>query len=189
MIKTTLLGKESIRNGILSIAIFILTFPKFEPDFTMGLDSPYIWALNYLFLNNYEFLKHLIFPIGILGFLKHPVVVGSCVLYAVIFFSLVKLLFIFLMLKLSQAQNLKRGIFNTLLVLIAANFMNIDFAIIGCTILLLYIFTQNRKYPSFILAVLLGSLGLFIKSSIGVNSLGVIFIFLIYDYYLQNQYL
>jgi len=187
MIKANLLGKESIRNGIISIAIFILTFPKFEPDFTTGLDSPYMWALNYLFLNNYEFLKHLIFPIGILGFLKHPVAVGNCVLYAVIFFSFVKLLFIFLMLKLAQAQSLQRWMFNALMVLIAAIFINIDFAIIFCNVLLLYFFSCNRRHLVFILAVLLGSLGLFIKSSIGVNSLGVIFIFLIYDYYLQRN--
>lgn len=187
MIKTTSLGKESIKNGILSIIILILTFPKFEPDFTTGLDSPYMWALNYLFLNNYEFLKHLIFPIGILGFLKHPVVEGSCVLYAVIFFSFVKLFFIFLMLKLAQAQSLQRWMFNALMVLIAAIFINIDFAIIFCTVLLLYFFSCNRRRLIIILAVLLGSLGLFIKSSIGVNSLGVIFIFLIYDYYLQRN--
>jgi len=187
MIKTTIVSKENLKNGILTIAIFILTFPKIEPDFTIGLDSPYMWALNYLFLNNYEFLKHLIFPIGILGFLKHPVVVGNCVLYAVIFFSFVKLLFIFLMLKLAQAQNLKRRIFNNIIVLIAAIFINIDFAIIFCTVLLLYFFSCNRRYPSFILAILLGSVGLFIKSSMGVNSLGVIFIFLIYDYYLQRN--
>jgi len=120
--------KNNIRDSIVAVIILILSFPKLEPDFTSGLDSPYMWALNYLFLNNYEFLKHLIFPIGILGFLKHPVVVGNCVLYAVIFFSFVKLLFIYLMLKLAQAQSIQRWIFNALMVLIAAIFINIDFA-------------------------------------------------------------
>lgn len=187
MIKITIASKENLKKGIITIAIFIPTFLKFEPDFTTGLDSPYMWALNFLFLNNYEFLKHLIFPIGILGFLKHPVVVGNCVLYALIFFSLVKLLFIFLMLKLAQAQSLHRWVFNASMVLIAAVFINFDFAIIGCTVLLLYFFSRSKKWSNFILAVLLSSIGLFIKSSIGVNSIGVIFVYLIYDYYLQRN--
>ncbi|HCT29658.1 MAG TPA: hypothetical protein DIW31_02740 [Bacteroidales bacterium] len=184
---TNLIDKENIKNTILSIVISILTFPKFEPDFTIGLDSPYMWALNYLFLNNYEFLKHLIFPIGILGFLKHPVVVGNCVLYAVIFFSTVKFLFVFLLLKLAQTPSLRKWIFNIVLVLFVSAFINIDFAIIGSCIFLLYFFSIQRNHLLFILPVLLATIGLFIKSSIGVNSFGVILVFFIHNLFDQKN--
>ncbi|NVO08552.1 MAG: hypothetical protein HXX16_01190 [Bacteroidales bacterium] len=174
-------------NIIISVIIFVLSFLKFEPYFTTGLDSPYMWALNHLFINDFDFLRHLVFPIGILGFLKHPIVVGNNVLIAVLFFSLIKLAFLFLLLELGQSTNKWIKAINILVTLIVSYFVTIDIAIIGGCAISLLIFSGNKKFILFIWAILLASIGLFIKSSIGINAFSVIFVYIVYDYSINRS--
>ena len=122
-------------NLFISVLVFILSFPKIEPYFTTGLDSPYMWALNYLFIVDYDFLKHLVFPIGILGFLKHPIDLGNNVLVAVLFFWVVKSTFLFLLLELSQNTSKLHRMINILITLVASYFITVDLAIIGNCVL------------------------------------------------------
>ena len=64
------------RNGefvalLLSLVIYLVTFPRFEPVYGPGLDPSYVWAINYLVNFDYDALTGLIYPIGPLGFLKY----------------------------------------------------------------------------------------------------------------------
>lgn len=185
--KIVIVEKRTLIKTLLCIIIFILSFPKVEPYFTTGLDSPYMWALNYLFIRDYDFLKQLIFPIGIIGFLKHPIVLGNNVLIAVLFFSVVKGTFLFLLLELNQNKSKWYSMISILIILFASYFISVDLAIIGSCVISLILFSENKKYFLFIWTTLLASIGLFIKSSIGINAFSIVFVYIVYDYSIHRN--
>lgn len=55
-----------------TILLVLLTYPVLEPDYGTGLDSSYVWGLNFLFDNDYTTLTHLIYPYGPLALLRLP---------------------------------------------------------------------------------------------------------------------
>jgi len=178
--------KEDILKWIIIGLIFLLTFPFFQPAYDMGLDPSYMWGLNWLFVNDYQTLTQLIYPLGPLAFLKFPIVIGYNFFIFLIFFGILKIGFIYLLFKLSDVFNIS---FKSAIpvVLIVCYFVNIDFLIIGnCLILNLLFYKQNQSIYLFISAIL-AFLGLFAKISIGISSLSVIFMSLLIDYYFNRN--
>ena len=86
--------------ALLALLPVVLTYPVFEPDFGTGLDSSYVWGLNWLFDNDYSTLKHLIYPYGPLAFLKIPTAPNGHFAFALAFYTVVKWVFAVLMLRL-----------------------------------------------------------------------------------------
>jgi len=173
---------ENMLKWIVIGLIFLITFPFFQPTYSMGLDPSYVWGLNWLFVNDYQTLTTLTYPYGPLSFLKNPTALGHNLLFYLIFFTILKVGFIYLFFKLSDAFN---GSFKSAIpvVLIVCFFVNTDLLIVGICIILNLLFYKQNKTIYLYISALLASIGLFIKISIGIASLSVIFVSLLIDYY------
>ncbi|MEJ2593543.1 MAG: hypothetical protein P8100_00085 [bacterium] len=173
--------KKRIRESvtfILAMIIYLLTFPRFEPLYGTGLDPSYIWAFNFLIQNDYSILTGLTYPIGPFGFLKYVAAYDHNLLFGLLFYSLVKMSFIYLLLRLSVIVSGRITIPAFLVTLLAAAFSGIDFSIIGSTVVLLLLqYIRKKGIACFVLANLFALMGLFIKSSIGIASYASIFSF------------
>ena len=177
---------EDVLKWVVIGLIFLITFPYFEPDYDIGLDPSYVWAFNWLFAHDYHTLIQLCYPHGPLAFIKIPTTIGYNWLIFLIFYGILKIGFIYLFFKLSDAFNCS---FKSAIpvVLIVSFFVNVDLLIIGsCIILNLLFYKQNKNIYLYTSAVL-ASLGLFIKISIGIASLSVIFVSILIDYYVNRN--
>ena len=165
---------------LLSLVIYLVTFPRFEPVYGPGLDPSYIWAVNYLVNFDYDALTGLIYPIGPLGFLKYAAAYENNLFYNLTFFSFVKIAFLYLLFKLSIAVKGRITIFHFLIAICVGYFSGVDFSIIGSVVLLLLLYAKDpKKIFYFVLANVFAVTGLFIKSSIGIASYSSIFVFFI----------
>ena len=57
---------------ILAILAIIITFPKINLSYSYGIDPPLSWIFNYLFANNIEIGKNILFPHEPLAFFMYP---------------------------------------------------------------------------------------------------------------------
>ena len=156
------------------IVIFLFTFPLHVVDYDVGLDPSYVWGLNWLFANDYQTLKQLIYPFGPLAFLKIPTVIGHNLFISVLFFSTIKVGFIWLMCKLSDIVQNTNKLAVIFVVFITSFFADIDFLLIGTCLILNIIYYKNKNIIPFIISVLIAFIGLFIKVSIGISALSIV---------------
>ena len=177
-----IINKKYLTDFFLVISIFLITFPKIEPNFGIGLDASYKWALNWLFANDYNTLIHLIYPIGPLGFLKMPTTEGENLIFALLLQITLRLLFIVLLLKIDRLDNPKQIKPTTLLIPVAAYFANIDLVITGSCFILCVLYLKKNNNWLFLFGAILAFTGLFIKSAIGIISLSIIGLTLIVSY-------
>ena len=168
--------RHILPSGLLAFVAFLVTFPKFVPEFGPGLDPSYVWALNYLVNFDYQALTGLVYPIGPLGFLKYAAALENNLAYALIFFSLVKWLFLALLFILGDEEQQEiQYVLQFVFILVIAAFTGIDFALIGSVVVLLILSIRKRQgYLTFFAANLLAAIGLMIKSSIGLASYSAI---------------
>lgn len=160
---------------VVSFLLLVLTFPMFEPDFGVGLDSSYVWGFNYLFDHDYNTLINLIYPYGPFLWLKSPTIEGFHFELALLFFAIVKFFFIWLTIQLSRRSNCS-FIVATLALIPACVFGNIDVFIVLDIALLTLLYIERQQITFFLLATLLSIFSLFIKTSIGVQSCAVLFV-------------
>lgn len=163
--------------------IFIITFPQLNPVFSIGLDTSYVWAYNYLFNNNYQLLTNLVYPYGPLGFLKMPVEEANNLKYFLIFYSIIKIWFSILFISLTDKNKVNNRIiaYITLFVILLIFNSLIDFIIAGIVFIHIYYYLKNNKLPHIIAAVVLAFIGISIKSSVGVSAFSIIFVGFIID--------
>jgi len=161
------------RMAIIGI-IFLFTFPAYYVDYDIGLDSSYVWGLNWLFANDYETLKQLIYPFGPLAFLKIPTVISNNLLISILFCSTLKLGFIWLLFKLSDIMGNTDKLATILIAFIVSFFTGVDFHLIGSCLILNLIYYKKKNSIPFIVSVLLAFIGLFIKVSIGISALSIV---------------
>lgn len=166
--------------------LFIFTVPTFSPDYHAGLDSSYVWALNHFFHNDFQFLKTIIYPIGPLGFLKHPIVIGHNFLISISFFFILKTLFIYGFITIILKLKGKLKLYDALLLLICSIFLNFDTTIIGVIICSLIYFEISEKWIFAALPFLLAVCALLIKLSLGINAIAVCLAFILF-YFLRNR--
>ena len=185
-LKTDFLKNKTLLNSVAAIVIFLLTFPKFSPFFEPGLDHSYIWALNWLFQNDYSQLTDLVYPLGPLAFLKHPLAMGANLGFAIAFYSIVKLGFITLFLYAGSRQKTKSFVLVFLLCLIVSYFANLDFLIIALSTLSLMLFLEKDDKWFLLPSAILFPIGFFIKSSIGFAVFPILAIALILNF-LKNR--
>ncbi|PJB14552.1 MAG: hypothetical protein CO118_07950 [Flavobacteriales bacterium CG_4_9_14_3_um_filter_32_8] len=172
LIKTIKNNKTVFIDFLFICIVFIFSFPNFNPDFNTGLDAPFRWAYNYLFINDYETLLNINYAYGPLAFLKVPVVLGNNFLIALLFFSFTKFLFLYLLLLIGKVR---LEIFGYLLVLVLSYFLKVDSIIIGLTIIFCINYLNKKNLVHYSLAVLFSFVGLYIKPYIGINCLSVLF--------------
>jgi len=192
MMTLKFIPKLKTNKGILlifiSLTIFLFTFPKFEPLYGVGLDLSYVWALNYLILSDYDSLITLVYPIGPLGFLKYATAIGNNLIYALLFFSIIKLIAIYFLLKLGHLFSQNVDLFKVVLVWLLSYFITFDFSLIGITIAALLIFYDKNNYFFYFIAILAAVTGIFIKSSIGIVTFSSLFTFFIIDLVVKKDF-
>ncbi len=160
----------AVVSGIL---VFILTFFSMEADCGVGLDSSYLWGMNYLFANEYETLTHLVYPFGPLALFKIPLALSNNLLYYTIFYYILTFSFITLFFYISKKKGF--SLLTTLILCYCALILiRIDYMIVFVCAMLSFIAIKKKSIPFFCLSSVLATIGLCVKSSIGVESLGVI---------------
>ena len=170
--------REIIKNkyfnlALLTIIVFILSFPRIEPDISTGLDASYFYAINHFFAHNINIAKDLIFTYGPLGFLKQPQPVGHNLGIGISVIVFLRLIFISLFLFYSYSKK-QKYLLPFFIALLLTGFISFDHFIYGIIILLLLIYRDNKHTGFIIGAVFLVVLGLLIKINIGIIS-GIIF--------------
>ena len=172
---------------VLAVFIYIFTFPAIEPDLAPGLDASYVWGLNWLFANDYSMLSQLIYPIGPLALLKLPALVGSNFLWFLIVYSVLKFWFIADCFKLAEYHS--RNLYaSSALIAVASYFASFDLMVVFLCIMLCFKYVRTGRYFPFILATILSFIGLFVKTSIGVSALSVLFIAWLMDFYKNRSF-
>ena len=160
----------AVVSGIL---VFILTFFSMEADCGVGLDSSYLWGMNYLFANEYETLTHLVYPFGPLALFKIPLALSNNLLYYTIFYYILTFSFITLFFYISKKKGF--SLLTTLILCYCALILiRIDYTIVFVCVMLCFIAIKKKSIPFFCLSSVLATIGLCVKSSIGVESIGVI---------------
>jgi hypothetical protein len=179
--------KENITNALICIIIFLFTFHKQPVDFSPGLDSSFMWALNHLFIYNYSALIKLFYTIGPLGFLAYPLAMGNNLIIALFFYSIVQLTFIYFLFKLNLQTEPENKAFALLLTFVISYFVNINFSIVGICVVALLLYHGSGKIVYFILACCFATVGLLIKSSIGITAFSVVFVFIGIHFYTSRK--
>lgn len=182
-------GIRYVALAAVALLLLFVSYPAFEPDYSAGLDSSYVWGLNYLFSHDYEGLLHLIHPYGPLALLRLPVIDDGHFVVFLAFYSFVKLLFIVLCLQLAMRHGMRLWLAAVFL-LLPCLYAVIDTLVVFDVALLLFFATFGWQgevchRPSrggrvnvifYVSAVLLAAVALFIKSSIGLEALSVVFV-------------
>ena len=182
--------KQCNKNWWLQVAVTLLlvalTYPLFEPDYVTGLDSSYVWGLNYLFDSDYTTLTHLIYPYGPLALLKLPTPYNGHFAIFLIFYTLVKAAFIFLTLEMARRHKASL-LFASLLAIPMCMIGNLDSYIVGGVALLVFDTIENNRFWPFAAATLVSALALTIKLNIGLQCCSVLFIgWLVYIFVNRN---
>lgn len=178
---------NNLHNFLATLIIYIITFPTLEPSYSIGLDSSYFWALNYLFVNDYAALRQIIYPFGPLGFLKNAVIEGINFELFLIFYSIVKVWFIYMYINIARNIENRKNI-SYLVITIMLLFFNVDFLLIGIGFIYSFLFLEMRKYYYIVIATFVAFLGLCIKSSIGISLFSIIFVTFILDFLKTRKY-
>lgn len=177
-----------IQFGAIILVIYLFTFPRLEPDFSAGLDSSYVWAINHLFSNNYDKLTQLVYPFGPLGFLKMPLPLGQNLITGLVTLSVLKFLFVALLLTIFFSGDKGNRLLSVLLTLIISYFTDIDLLIIGISAAQIILFLRKNNYLFFTGAVLIATFGFFIKPSIGINAFSIVIVSVFISYYCHRKF-
>lgn len=171
---------------ILATVILILTFPKLPTPFSTGLDESYELAYNYAFVNKLQVGKDLVLTFGPLGFLLMAKPIQNNVLIAVIFFSILKFIFIFLCLYLvsSKWENASffRKLFDMLIILLFSFMTHKGFLLIVLPTVSCIYYKRTKNVFFLILAITITDLGLLIKAAYGIPALLMFVSFSIFEF-------
>ncbi len=187
-IKKIIFGKTKTyyNNLLATLIIYVITFPKLWPSMVVGLDSSYFWALNFLFHHDYHALKEIIFPLGPLGFLKKPLIEHHNFGYFLVFFTFLKMWFIYMFIVISTKYG-ERKVISYFIVTILSMLMGIDYLLIGIVFMYSFLYLKTKKYYLLAIASCIAFIGLSIKSSIGVSSFSIIIVAFILDYFRERD--
>lgn len=161
-----------------ALALVILTFSNFNPEFSFNIDPALSWLFNYIFDKDPSLGQHIIFPHGPLAFLMYPLAVGKNLFLAIAFMAIVKCTVFYLLEKIFSGQKnsiliafLLCFIFFTIFDILLLMFIIIPFCFT------LWLKTSEKKfiYP----AIIIASIALFVRASVGITSLIAVIMFLI----------
>lgn len=174
--------KEKIKIILLTLLILACTFPNYEPDYGIGLDTSYMWGLGHLFQNDFSFFKNMIYPIGPLGILKYTIAVEHQFMYSMIFGLIAKFIFVFLGICYGKLLN-KSILFSAILFFILSLLLYFDAILIGACFMSILFFVEQGKPKHMALSTLITTAALLIKSSIGISCISLVFVGLIIRFF------
>lgn len=181
------INKTYLYQAISVIIIFLITFPAIDAILTPGPDHSYMWAFNWLYVYDYTTLLSLSYPLGPLAFLKYHGAFEFNLVWAIAFYSLLKIAFILLFLHTASIHTFsKKGAF--IVCLLACYFLNIDLLIVGVGMLSLLLFLTSNKPLYLLIPAVLLPVAFLIKSSIGFYLLPIIVITLAINLLQQKKW-
>lgn len=179
--------KQNWKNIVLTLLILVLTFPSFNLVSSPGLDSSYTWGLNHLFANDYNTLTQLVYPIGVLGFLKMPLDIGNNLILAIGFIAALRFGLIYLLVSLVKVRSYFFRILTYTLIIYIVKFSGYDITFIGICALLGIEFLSKKKLYTIFLLTGIAYLGVNIKTSIGISCFSILFMTMtLYSIHIKN---
>ena len=168
-----------IASFVVTLVLFIITFPQLELTYSHGGDEPLIWVFNWLFLNDFSSARTILFPHGPLDFLRTPIP-STLWLFLIVDFS-IKYIFVLLLLFLNKKNSKPTYLIGIVFLAYLFFLLSNSLIILIFSILLAFIlaFETNRVVFKY-LAYFLISFCAFLKTYSAVISLGMGLIYLIY---------
>jgi len=163
---------------LFSLLAVTITFPEVLAHFGVDVDKAYVWAYNDLFVHNFRALKELVFPYGPLGFLKFPLPIGYNWEIGFAFAFLIRFLqSVYFLLAIKKYKGkLHIGSYILLVILLKVTSFDLAFASIAlCAGIIVQI---EKKWFTWIPIILLGSVALYVKFSIGMLTFALFFGFM-----------
>ncbi|MBI4946798.1 MAG: hypothetical protein HY840_10415 [Bacteroidetes bacterium] len=180
-------GSGKVNLLLFAVCIFLVSFPKFDPTYSFGLDASLPYAYNYFFNTGIQYGTDILFVYGPLAFLKMPLPVGINLPLSITFTSLVYFTFIYLFLFLGHLINKRKWILHAGILSILCQILVIDDLLVGITAVSILIYHETKNQKWFIIPLLSAVLGLYIKVSIGIVSLLMLFSYSIFYYRLVRD--
>ncbi len=174
--------QNSLKIGVFTLLILVLTFPSFTLVSSPGLDSSYTWGLNHLFAKDYDRLSEVVYPIGILGFLKMPLPIANNLLLAYLFISILKTSTIYFLFSLIRSRNKVEHIASVVVVACVAACIGYDITFVALSSLLSLNYLKNKNFLFLIALSVLAYLGFAIKTSIGISCFSILFMTLLLNF-------
>ena len=171
-----------------ALFLLVITFPKILPEYTLAIDPQIHWVFNYLWINDFSQTQHIIFPHGPLTFLNYPLAMGNNLFWSVLIQAVLRFGFIFSFLYLAADSSHKwfRRILTMVLLFFISEFMELDFIIIGMVTNGVFLHFFKGKNYWYGLAVVMMTLGFYIKISIGITALTILLSYLVF-YFLEKK--
>lgn len=171
--------------SLVSLFIFIfLCFPQLAGNSSPGLDSSWVFALNYIFAHGIQFGKDVIFTYGPLGFAFRPEAQSNNILIALIVISALKLGFIFSILKLTflthHSSTLPRKIFSFSIAMLLILMSDLDTLPFFLVVILVLCHFETKKASYAVIAAMVAGLSLLIKINIGLAPALVIAVYAVF---------
>lgn len=168
---------------LISLIVFIFTFPEIDPSFGPGIDSPLAWAYNYLFAYDVEIFPQMVFPHGPVAFIMYPLPFGNNLDIAFWVLSITKIIFIYTLLRLGSTVAPDKWLLQVALVIMLAEILHINLILTGTAAAALMIFHFTEKRWWLIIPVVFTVIGLYTRASIGItNSIIMVSYAVIYVY-------
>jgi hypothetical protein len=172
-------NEHFIGSFIITLFLFIFTFPQLDLTFSHGIDEPLIWVYNWLFKNDFTSASTILFPHGPLDFLSAPLSNTLWLFLFVDFF--VKYIFVlllyFLNKKMHKSTYLFYVVFLAYLFFITSNAITISlFSILFAFIVAFETNSVISKYLAFILIAFC----FYFKTYTAIIALGMGLAYLIY---------
>ena len=187
MFKTDI--KDIIKTISLTIIIFLISSPELSPVVETGLDGSANFAFNYFFANGLQNGIDVVFTYGPFGFLKSPLPVGNNFIYAFIFLSIIRFLFIYLILYAGKIIDPQKWLLHFFIALVIASLVSFDHALTGIIIASLLISFEKRQAGIWLIVAIVATVfALLIKSSTGVIALLIMMSYIFLDYFETRRF-
>ena len=158
-----------------AVLLFVFTYPWIEPDYGCGLDSSYVWGVNWLFDNDYSTLTRLVYPFGPFLWLKLPTLEGHHFVFFICFFFVAKCFYVWQ--GLALARRCGCGLLPAVVIMIpSCLFANIDVLIVFDVAFMVLRWLLGRRWQWFSAAAVVAVFSMTIKVSIGVHTCSILFV-------------
>lgn len=158
------------------VYLLIATFPGYYAPLNSGLDTSWVYALNYLPLTEYQFGRDIAFTFGPLGYLLNPLDIDNNHLKAIAFWLVIHWALALTLLHdlWARGRIVRVAIFTIGYLLAATAGLGVDYALLTVVALLVTLDVPRGSHfanSASIVAGMLAGLSLFIKFNLGLAAI------------------
>lgn len=169
---TTNFWRSLLVPSLSLVILFVFSFPAFKGASVPGLDTSWVFAINYFFVHGIQFGRDVVFTFGPLGFLIRPEFQSNNALIALVFLSALKFFYIFTLLKITfliyHSATLLSKVFAYCIVMILILISDVDTLPFFLSVALVLFHFETKRINLLIFATSIASLSLLIKINVGL---------------------